>query len=105
MVTRAKANNGKGGKMTSEQATTWIWTQASDLSKEAIRRYMRNPYQKLYATYGPGTVALSSEEDRLLEGVALVAAEHLPRHLDQTQLTRWLVDRLKSCPCLPAAGA
>jgi hypothetical protein len=98
------ANKGKGGGMTSEQATQWLWSSADAVAGEVIAAYTRNIHRRLYLRYRRGLIGfIAEDQDNSIPWE--LWNEAIPRHLDRRQLTRWIVDRLKSCPCLPAAEA
>jgi len=84
-------------------------TFCSELAQEAIREYYKEltPVQYLHGDKDDKGVFHKLYLCRHSENMrgSLVIAEHIPRNLNRSQLTRWLADMLRSLPVWPAITA
>ena len=76
----------------------WLWDQSATAAGQAYQGYILDIYNLHYLFYRRG--GLCAAPDRP-EGWTLGETEHIPRSLDQPQLTQWIWERAWYLPCLP----
>jgi hypothetical protein len=81
--------------------TDWLSEEASKAARQAWGYYMRGEASTAYLYFKQGElVAIPDEWDAA--GYEIGCNEPMPRNMTADQLTRWVYDRARRLPCLPA---
>lgn len=82
----------------------------AETSRDALRMMFQSP-AAVHLYFVPGSVAGGGylapvrEGEPIPRAAELAAAERLPSHLTEAQLTRWIRDRARRLPILPLRAA
>lgn len=75
----------------------WIDEAVSEAVETAFRA-REFAYVESYLYFKRGRLAIATEP---FAGMALATAERVPRNKDRSQLKAWVLERVRSVPCLP----